>query len=118
MTGKTGMTGMTGSINKSINLLTGTSYDLQAADTDKILHVNYNTVGSVYTINVLSGLPANNRYEGRQIGTSQVVFTAGSGVTLRKASSEQLKTSEQYSVFSIDYLGANEYLVYGKLALV
>jgi hypothetical protein len=117
-TGMTGATGMTGSINKTITVLGGTSYTLLGTDTDKILHINYSSGGNVYTITVPSGLTANNRYEGRQIGTSQIVFEAGAGVTLQKAATEQLKTAEQYSVFSIDYLSANEYLVYGKLALV
>jgi hypothetical protein len=118
-TGPTGPIGPTGSINKLITVLGGTMYTLQSTDTDRILQINYNSSGNVYTITVPAGLTVNNRYEGRQIGTSQVVFVNGAGATLLKAASEQLKTAEQYSVFSIDYLSSPDtYLVYGKLALV
>jgi hypothetical protein len=118
-TGPTGPIGVTGSINKSIKLVTGNTYPLIASDTDSILHFTYGDGSNTpITLTVSLNLPTNYRYEGRQMGTSQVGITGAVGVTIRTALSELPKTAEQYSVFAIDYLSNNEYLVYGKLAIL
>jgi hypothetical protein len=118
-TGPTGPIGVTGSINKSIKLVTGNTYPLIASDTDSILHFTYGDGSNTpITLTVSVNLPTNYRYEGRQMGTSQVGITGAVGVTIRTALSELPKTAEQYSVFAIDYLSNNEYLVYGKLAIL
>lgn len=98
---------------KEIKSVNSTTYLLLASDVDKILQF---TVGC--TVTVPPGLPSRNRYEGRQIGTSQVVFTNGLGVLIRTAPSENPVTAEQWSAWGLDYVANDEYFLYGKLELI
>ena len=99
---------------KQVKTITGTTYSITNADVDNILHF---TSASAITLTIASGLTSNSRFEGKQLGTGQISFAASS-TTLRKASSENLKTAEQYSAFAIDWIGTNEYMIYGKLEQV
>ena len=92
----------TGSIN----------YTLQQQDTGRILHF---TSSTATTITIPLNLQIGSRFEGKQLGTGQLSFVTGSGVTIRTAATENTKTAEQYSVFAIDWIGAEEYMLYGRL---
>ncbi len=58
-------------------------------------------------------------FEGVQYGTGEVNILAadGSGVKILTAPTEEARTSEQYSVFAVEWQAENTYLVYGKLQL-
>ena len=114
-TGPIGATGATGSINKITATITTATYSLVATDTDRILQFNST---STQTLTITGGLPAYNRYEGKQLGTGQVIIQALAPATLTYAASELPRTAEQYSTFAIDWIGPNDYMVYGKLALL
>jgi hypothetical protein len=94
--------------------ITGTTYTLVEEDKDKILNFTSNTD---VVITIPTGLSPNNRYEGKQLGTGQLIFGADIGVTLRVGASELAKTAEQYSPFALDVIGTEEYMLYGKLEL-
>jgi hypothetical protein len=113
--GATGATGATGSINKITANITTATYSLVATDTDRILQFNST---STQTLTITGGLPAYNRYEGKQLGTGQVIIQALAPATLNYAASELPRTAEQYSTFAIDWISPNSYMVYGKLALL
>jgi hypothetical protein len=101
--------------NKSIKEITGLTYTLTNLDTNFILHFMVSTSSNVL-VTIPSGLNPNNRYEGRQMGTSQISFTYSS-VDLLLSPSSFAETYDQYSVFSIDWTGTEQYILYGKLAI-
>jgi hypothetical protein len=113
--GATGATGATGSINKITANITTATYSLVATDTDRILQFNST---STQTLTITGGLPTYNRYEGKQLGTGQVIIQALAPATLNYAASELPRTAEQYSTFAIDWISPDSYMVYGKLALL
>lgn len=98
---------------REIKTIASTNYTIVVDDINKILHF---TASSPVTVTVPSGLPINSRYEGKQLGTGQLTFTP-SGTTLNKGTSENLKTAEQYSVFGLDWIGSETYMLFGKLEL-
>jgi len=104
-----------GNIIKDVKIITGDTYTLLNTDRNKILHFTSNTD---VVITIPTGLNPNNRYEGKQLGTGQLLFGTDMGVDLRVGASELAKTAEQYSVFGLDVIGPEEYLLYGKLELV
>lgn len=115
-TGPLGATGATGSINKiTSSLITGTTYSLVATDTDRILHFS---ASSTQTLTIPVGLPSYHRYEGKQLGTGQVIIQGTGSVSLVYAASELPRTAEQYSTFAIDWISTDQYMIYGKLALL
>jgi hypothetical protein len=117
VTGSTQITGdltVSGSIIKQISNITGSSYTLQEEDKGRILHFTSNTD---VTITIPTGLTSTNRYEGKQLGDGQLIFGADIGVTLQVGASEVAKTAEKYSVFGLDVIGTEEYMLYGKLEL-
>ena len=115
-TGATGATGATGSINKiTSSLITGTTYSLVSTDTDRILHFS---ASSTQTLTIPVGLPSYHRYEGKQLGTGQVIIQGTGSVSLVYAASELPRTAEQYSTFAIDWISTDQYMIYGKLALL
>jgi len=101
---------------KNIKLVTTDTYTFVAEDADYIIHfLNDNRVIAYMP----AGLPENLRFEGVQVGTGQITFrrAADSAVIIRCTISEVTKTLEQYSDFTIDFMGVDTYLVYGKLAV-
>ena len=111
-----GPIGLTGSINKiTTSFITGTTYSLVSTDTDRILHFSASTT---QTLTIPVGLPSYYRYEGKQLGTGQVIIQGTGSVSLLYAASELPRTAEQYSTFAIDWIATNQYMVYGKLALL
>jgi hypothetical protein len=104
-----------GNIIKDIKIIPDTTYTLLNTDRNKILHF---TSATDVTITIPTGLSSTNRYEGKQLGTGQLIFGTDMGVTLYVGASELAKTAEQYSVFGLDVVGAEEYLLFGKLELV
>jgi hypothetical protein len=100
---------------RQVKVIASTTYTLLEEDKDKILNFTSNTD---VTVTIPLGLTATNRYEGKQLGIGQVIFGTDIGVTLRVGASEVNKTAEQYSVFGLDVIGTEEYMLFGKLELV
>jgi len=99
---------------REVKDVTGTTYTLLEEDDDKILHFTNN---SDVTITIPTGLTPTNRYEGKQLGDGQLIFGTDVGVDLRVGTSEVAKTAEKYSVFGLDVIGTEEYMLFGKLEL-
>lgn len=102
---------ITNKLNKTV---TGTTYTLLESDKDKILLF---TNASAITLTIPTGLSADSRFEGKQMGAGQITFSA-SGTTLLTDPDEDLKTKGINSAFAIDSTTTNEFLIYGKLALL
>jgi len=113
-TGVVGNLRVDGNIIKDIKIITGDTYTLLNTDRNKILHFTSNTD---VTITIPTGLTSTNRYEGKQLGDGQLIFGADIGVDLRVGASEVAKTAEKYSVFGLDVIGTEEYMLFGKLEL-
>lgn len=101
-------------LKRTVKIITGTTYTLEEEDKNKILHFTSNTD---VTITIPLGLGSTNRYEGKQLGTGQLLFGIDVGGDLRVGPSELAKTAEQYSVFGLDVIGTEEYILFGKLEL-
>ena len=114
-TGPAGATGSNSTANKLIKNIGTTTYTLLSTDYNYILHFTASTTGDI-VVTIPAGLPTYNRYEGRQMGTSQITFTY-STTSLLVSPSSFAKTYDQYSVFSIDWVGTEQYILYGKLAI-
>jgi hypothetical protein len=99
---------------KVIKVIGVTSYTLLQSDVSVLL---YFTAGSPVTIFVPSGFKVNSRFEGKQIGVGELVFS-GSGSTINIAAKDTLKTAGQYSAFSLDWIASNTFLLYGSLKLI
>jgi hypothetical protein len=99
---------------REVKVVAGTTYTLLEEDANNILHFTSNTD---VTITIPTGLTSTNRYEGKQLGDGQLIFGTDIGVTLRVGVSEVAKTAEKYSVFGLDVIGSEEYMLYGKLEL-
>jgi hypothetical protein len=99
---------------KEVKVVAGTTYTLVEEDADKILHFTNN---SDVTLTIPTGLSPTNRYEGKQLGDGQILFGTDVGVDLRVGASELAKTAEKYSVFGLDVIGTEEYMLFGKLEL-
>jgi hypothetical protein len=116
-TGSTSITqnlSVNGSIIKQTKIITGSAYTLQEEDKGRVLHFTNN---SDVTITIPTGLTSTNRYEGKQLGDGQLIFGTDVGVDLRVGTSEVAKTAEKYSVFGLDVIGTEEYMLFGKLEL-
>lgn len=99
---------------KEIKVIGVTSYTLLESDVSLLL---YFTASAPVTIFVPSVLKINSRFEGKQIGEGQLSFS-GSGTTVNKAAKDTLKTANQYSAFSLDWIASNTFLLYGSLELI
>jgi uncharacterized delta-60 repeat protein len=102
------------SLQREVKVVAGTTYTLLEEDGNKILHFTNN---SDVTITIPTGLTSTNRYEGKQLGDGQLIFGTDIGVDLRVGTSEVAKTAEKYSVFGLDVIGTEEYMLFGKLEL-
>lgn len=100
---------------REIKSVATATYTLLATDYNKVLHF---TNSSEVTVTVPTGLTQNIRFEMRQIGTGQVSVVGISGVNVRTTSVESNKTNGQYSSIGLDYIGTEEYLLYGNLELI
>ena len=101
-------------LQREVKVVAGTTYTLLEEDGNKILHFTNN---SDVTITIPTGLTPTNRYEGKQLGDGQLIFGTDIGVDLRVGTSEVAKTAEKYSVFGLDVIGTEEYMLFGKLEL-
>jgi hypothetical protein len=99
---------------REVKVVAGTTYTLVEEDANKILHFTNN---SDITFTIPTGLTSTNRYEGKQLGDGQLIFGTDIGVDLRVGASEVAKTAEKYSVFGLDVIGTEEYMLFGKLEL-
>jgi hypothetical protein len=99
---------------REVKVVAGTTYTLVEEDANKILHFTNN---SDITLTIPTGLNPDNRYEGKQLGDGQILFGTDVGVDLRVGASELARTAEKYSVFGLDVIGTEEYMLFGKLEL-
>lgn len=101
---------------KNVKNITSTSYTLIESDWENVLQCATNSSDEL-PITVPVGLPANIRFEIRKIGTAPVRIIGATGVTIRHADTELPMLSTQYSVCAIEWIKANEFIVYGHLDL-
>ena len=95
-------------VDASVNVQTGTSYTLAAADRGRlVLCGNANPV----TVTVPAGLPAGFRCRIAQTGAGQV--TVGGASTTRRNRQSHAKTAGQWAVVELEAIGTNEYLLTG-----
>lgn len=115
-TGPTGGTGATGTNLAGFNAQTGTTYTLVLSDKDKLVTANN---ASAVTVTVPpSVFSANDIINVQQIGTGQVSFAQGSGVTITSngATSTAPKLRTRYSAASIICSASNTFTIIGDLS--
>ena len=91
-----------------------TTYTMVEEDKGKFLQF---TAATAVTVTVPTGLSADNRYEGIQLGAGQVSFVEDS-TTVNTHADEVAATAGQFSVFGLDWVDVETYVLYGKLDLV
>lgn len=101
----------TGAPVKQVKTIAATSYDLTADDVNFVLHF---TADTPVKIGIPVSLPANARFEGKQLGEGQLDFLPASGVTVNVLSGLSAGTSVKYNHWKLDWLEANSFLVYDK----
>jgi hypothetical protein len=108
--GATGVNALAG-----INTQTA-SYTLVLTDANKMVEMNVATANNL-TVPPQSSVAwaANTIIDVTQIGAGQTSFVAGSGVTLRSASSK-LKITGQYSGVSLYRRASDEWVIVGDLS--
>jgi hypothetical protein len=100
---------------KEVKVIGVTSYTLLQSDVSMML---YFTAGAPVSIFVPSGLRVGSRFEGKQIGVGQLVFSGTAPTTLFTAAKDTPKTVGQYSTFSLDWIAADTFLLFGSLELI
>ena len=93
--------------------VSGTTHTLLEANRSKIGRF---TSSSAVTITVPAGLSANYDCMILQLGTGQITFTAGAGVTLRSGTSA-FKTAYRYASANVICIGTNEFLISGEVVV-
>lgn len=91
--------------------VSGATYTLTSANRSKIGRF---TSSSAVTVTIPAGLIAGFDCMILQLGTGQITFTAGAGVTLRSALSAS-KTAYRYAAASLIAIGTDEYLLTGEV---
>jgi hypothetical protein len=115
-TGPTGATGAAGGGISGINAQTGTTYTLVSGDLNKL--VTASNASSITITIPPSVFSANDVINIQQIGTGQVTFAQGSGVTITStgASSSAPKLRVQYASASVICTASNTFTVLGDIA--
>lgn len=92
------------------------SYTLVAGDVGKVIEMNVAGANNL-TIppNASVAIAVNSEIHGTQYGAGQTTVVAGSGVTLR-ASGGKLKSTAQYSGWTMKKVATDEWYVWGDLA--
>ncbi|GAA4326277.1 hypothetical protein GCM10023184_14860 [Flaviaesturariibacter amylovorans] len=98
----------------TIDVLTGTTYTIAAADNNKLLRFN-STSGVTATIPSGTTIAIGFSLSFSQTGTGQVTFSPASGVTLNSADAAY-KTRVQYSVGTLIKVAADTWLLAGDLS--
>lgn len=97
------------------NNQTGTTYTLVAADAGKL--VECNNAGAI-TLTVPDAVfAANDIVQVLQQGAGTVTIAAGAGTTMRKGASFTATTLEQYSIVTIYFRSASEFVLGGTLGV-
>lgn len=103
-----------GSYNALVSV-TGTAQTAAATWTGDMVECN-NAATQIVTIGT-STFSAGDTFSLIQIGAGQVQVAAGTGMTMRKTSALSAATRQQYSVMSVYFRSATEFVVYGDLTL-
>lgn len=114
--GKQGPAGATGNVVSGFNAQTGTSYTLALSDKNKWVTANN---ASAITITVPpSVFSANDVITVQQIGTGQVTFSAGAGVTITStgATATSPKTRARYSGAMVVCTASNTFTIVGDIS--
>lgn len=113
-TGSTGPTGPTGpGLLVGFNAQTG-NYTLVSGDLNKIV-----TINAAATLTIPPSIfSANDQIHVQQIGSGQITFAQGSGVTITStgATASAPKTRAQYSAATIICTGSNTFTIVGDIA--
>lgn len=89
----------------------GTTHTLSDANRSRIGRFTSN---SAVTVTIPAGLSTNFDCMIVQLGTGQITFAAGAGVTLRSGQSA-FKTLYQYAAVNVICIGTNEFLISGEV---
>ena len=100
----------------TLNAQTGTTYTLVLTDSAKFVTLsNASAITATIPPNSSVAFPVGTQVNLMQLGAGQVTVAAGSGVTLRSASS-LVKTSAQYAVATALKIASDEWVLVGNLA--
>lgn len=115
-TGPAGATGASGTNLAGFNAQTGTTYTLVIGDKDDI--VTMNNAGAITVTVPPSVFSANDIVNVQQIGTGQVTFAQGSGVTITStgATSTAPKLRTRYSACSVICTASNTFTIIGDIS--
>lgn len=100
------------STRKTVNNQT-TAYTLQLTDAANIVRATGTTAFNITVPNSSTvAFTAQDRIELQSFGTGLPTLVPAAGVTLRIAGGGSLTVTPQYSRFTLEYVGANEWLVF------
>jgi len=114
-TGSTGPTGNTGGGISNFNAQTGTSYTLASGDVNSL--VTASNTGTITITVPPSVFSSTNVINVQQINTGQVVFSAGSGVSITSTGSPTAapKLRSIYSSCSVICTASNTFTIVGDI---
>jgi len=101
-----------GTSQKPIKLIPGTGHVLAAIDANYVLHFTNNANIKLFVPN---NLPLELRYEGKQLGNGVISFVPVDAATIIVRANKQALTNGINSVFNMDTLSPNKFLLYGDL---
>jgi len=101
-----------GTSQKPIKLIPTTGHQLSAIDANYVLHFTNDANIKLF---VPDNLPLELRYEGKQLGNGVISFVPVSAASIIVRANRVALTNGLNSVFNIDTLNANKFLLYGDL---
>ena len=114
--GRTAPTAHDGAPLAGVSQQTGTSYSFVLGDANTLVECsNASAIALTVPPNASVAYPVGTTLNWAQGGAGQVTLTPGAGVTLQKAASLTLKTTEQHSVATAVKVGTNTWRVFGDL---
>ena len=114
--GANGADGADGAPLAGVSQQTGTIYTFVLGDANTLVECsNASAIALTVPPNASVGYPVGTTLNWAQGGAGQVTLTPGAGVTLQKAASLTLRTTEQHAVASAVKVGTNTWRVFGDL---
>ena len=114
--GANGADGDDGAPLAGVSQQTGTSYTFVLGDANTLVECsNASAIALTVPPNASVGYPVGTTLNWAQGGAGQVTLTPGAGVTLQKAASLTLRTTEQHAVATAVKVGTNTWRVFGDL---
>jgi hypothetical protein len=98
-----------GQLRKVVKDIPGNAYTLMAEDIDYILQFR-SDVG--VKLAIPPGLPAQGRYELKQLGLGKIGINDDAGTTIKTAENSAAETLAQYTHLCLDWIEADTYMLY------